>query len=165
MVEVQDVTKVSQGISDILKKQETIKKVEVGNIDINFEIESKGYSNINEKIVITAEEVKPWVSWSEGLLNSEEFKIILGVVAQLYQNDLNKNSKDQYIVKALPLTQEELVKFIEPVFYHIDDNGFLEVNCHLEVHNINEATKGFVYYFKNKLQWSKFTINKRISIL
>ena len=129
MVEVQDVTKVSQGISDILKKQETIKKVEVGNIDINFEIESKGYSNINEKIVITAEEVKPWVSWSEGLLNSEEFKIILGAVAQLY------------------------------------DNGFLEVNCHLEVHNINEATKGFVYYFKNKLQWSKFTINKRISIL
>ena len=105
MVEVQDVTKVSQGISDILKKQETIKKVEVGNIDINFEIESKGYSNINEKIVITAEEVKPWVSWSEGLLNSEEFKIILGAVAQLYQNDLNKNSKDQYIVKALPLTQ------------------------------------------------------------
>ena len=86
-------------------------------------------------------------------------------MAQLYQNDLNKNSKDQYIVKALPLTQEELVKFIEPVFYHIDDNGFLEVNCHLEVHNINEATKGFVYYFKNKLQWSKFTINKRISIL
>lgn len=145
IVESQDAIEVDQDVIDALKEQEITSKVEVGDINIEFEIESKSYIDISQDVIIAREEVRPWVSWSSGSLGSkEEFLLMLKAISQLYENRLN-SKEERYIVKEVPLAEEELSKFSIPIYYYVDDKGFLGVNCHLEIYDVEEVKKQDLY--------------------